>query len=255
MEQNSGKMVFRTTNKLQIQQNHPMTRLTSSVRRLAIGMFCASLLSTGIQPVVLSQSLQHSKRPPLTIAQGAALNTKVVPGVSIGAITANTSYQDLVKIFGAQKLSDVRPPDAKETEREFGTRINLGPDWSLTVVWKDKTKTKPYQTIDMGKGWKLPADIRVGMTLAELQQKMGPFQVVGFGGPYGGIVPLTNTKLEQYFGKMIIQLAPKPGTEKKFPQQFQAVSGKDEPLISSSDPNWTPLEMTVKYAIMLFSKK
>jgi hypothetical protein len=107
----------------------------------------------------------------------------------------------------------------------------------------------------MGRGWKLPADIRVGMTLAELQQKMGPFQVVGFGGPYGGIVPLTNTKLEQYFGKMIIQLAPKPGAEKKFPQQFQAVSGKDEPLIASNDPNWAPLEMTVKYVVMLFPKK
>jgi hypothetical protein len=247
-------MVFCTRNKRQIQQNHPMTRLTSSVRRVAIGTSCASLLWTGIQPVVLSQALRP-KRAPLTIAQGAALNTKVVPGVSIGSITANTSYQDLVKIFGAGKLSDVRPPDAKETEREFGTRINLGPDLSLTVVWKDKTKTKPYQTIDMGKGWKLPADVRVGMTLAELQQKMGPFQVVGFGGPYGGIVPLTNTKLEQYFGKMIIQLAPKAGAEKKFPQQFQAVSGKDEPLIASSDPNWTPLEMTVKYVIMLFPKK
>jgi hypothetical protein len=217
-------------------------------------MTCTGLLWTGIQSVVLSQTLRP-RLTPLTIAQGAASNTKVVPGVSIGPITANTSYQDLIKIFGAERLSDVRPPDAKETEREFGTRINLGPDLSLTVVWKDKTKAKPYETIDMGRGWKLPADIHVGMTLAELQQKMGTFQVVGFGGPYGGIVPLTNTKLEQYFGKMIIQLAPKPGAEKKFSQQFKAVSGKDEPLIASDDPNWSPLEMTVKYVVMLFPKK
>jgi hypothetical protein len=231
-----------------------MTRLTPSVQRIGLGITCAGMLWTGIQPVALSQTLRP-RVTPQTIAQNAAFNTKVVPGVSIGDITANTSYKDLVKIFGAGKLSDVRPPDAKETEREFGTRIDLGPDWSLTVVWKDKTKTKPYETIEMGRGWKLPADIRVGMTMAELQQKMGPFQVVGFGGPYGGIVPLTNTKLEQYFGKMIIQLAPKPGAEKQFSQQFKAVSGKDEPLIASDDPNWLPLGMTVKYVVMLFPKK
>ena len=231
-----------------------MTRLTSSVHRVAIGMICTGMLWAGIQPMVLSQPLRP-RLTPLSIAQDSALNTKVVPGVSIGPITANTSYPDLVKIFGAERLSDIRPPDAKETEREFGTRINLGPDWSLTLVWKDKTKTKPYETIDMGRGWQLPGDVRVGMTLAELQQKLGIFQVVGFGGPYGGIVPLTNTKLEQYFGKMIIQLAPKPGADKKFPNQFKAVSGKDEPLIASNDPNWSSLDMTVKYVVMLFPKK
>jgi hypothetical protein len=256
MEQNSGKMVFWHRNKLLTQQNHPMTRLPSSTHRIAIVMTCAGLIWTGFQPIALSQTLRpRFTTRTVTVAQSTPLNTKIVPGISIGSITANTSYQDLVKIFGPEKLSDVRPPDAKETEREFGTRINLGPDWSLTVVWKDKTKTKPYETIDMGRGWKLPGDVQLGMSIAELQQKMGPFQVVGFGGPYGGIVPLTNTKLEQYFGKMIIQLAPKPGAEKKFPQQFKAVSGKDEPLIASNDPNWLPLDMTVKYIVMLFPKK
>jgi hypothetical protein len=230
-----------------------MTRLTSSIQRIGLGSICAGLLWTGIQPETLSQSLRP--RLPLNVAQGAAadLNTTIVPGVSVGPITGSTSYQDLIKIFGAERLTDVRPPDAKETEREFGTRINLGPDWSLTLVWQDKTKTRPYETIEMGRGWKLPADLRIGMTIAELQQKLGPFQIVGLGGPYGGIVPLTETKLEQYFGKIIVQLAPKQGADKKFPVPYKAVSG--ERRIPSTDPNWKPLDMTVKYLVMLFPKK
>lgn len=229
-----------------------MTRLMPFAHRIGIGIICAGLLWTGIQPISMSQPLRP-RRNPLNLAQGATLNTVVVPGVSVGPITANTSYQDLVKIFGANRLTDVRPPDADETEREFGTRVNLGPDWSLTVVWQDKTKVKPYETIEMGRGWKLPADLRLGMTIAELQQKMGPFQIVGLGGPYGGIVPLSETKLEPYFGKIIVQMAPKQGADKKFPVPYKAVSG--ERKIPSTDPNWKPLEMTVKYLVMLFPKK
>ncbi len=229
-----------------------MTRLTSSIQSIGLGSICAGLFWTGIQPGTLSQPFRP-RLTPLNVAQGAALNTTIVPGVSVGSITGNTSYQDLIKIFGAERLTDVRPPDAKETEREFGTRINLGPDWSLTLVWQDKTKTRPYQTIDMGRGWKFPADLRIGMTIAELQQKMGPFQIVGLGGPYAGIVPLTDTKLEPYFGKIIVQLAPKQGADKKFPIPYKAVSG--ERRIPSTEPNWKPLDMTVKYLVMLFPKK
>lgn len=228
-----------------------MTRLTSSLLTLGIGTISAGLAWTGVSSLAMGQIQPRSA--PFKVVQNTPLNTEIVPGVRVGPITATTSYQDLVKIFGAERLSDVRPPDAKETEREFGTRINLGPDWSLTVVWQDKTKAKPYETIEMGRGWKLPADLKVGMTIAELQPKLGSFQIVGLGGPYGGIVPLTSTKLEQYFGKVIIQLAPKPGADKKFPQEYKAVSG--ERLIASTDPNWKPLEMTVKYVVMLFPKK
>jgi hypothetical protein len=215
-------------------------------------MTTAGLIWAGLQPVAISQRVQP-RLAPFSITQNTPLNTEIIPGVRVGPITATTSYADLVKIFGAERLSDVRPPDAKETEREFGTKLNLGLDWSLIVVWQDKTKVKPYEIIEMGRGWKLPADLQIGMTIAELQQKLGSFQLVGLGGPYGGVVPLTNTKLEQYFGKIIVQLAPKAGIDKKFPQQYKAVSG--ERLIASNDPNWQPLEMTLKYVVMLFPKK
>jgi hypothetical protein len=252
MEQRSRNRVFYFRKSLKLRQNAFMTRLMPPALRIGIGMTTAGLIWVGIQPIAMSQRVQP-KLAPFSIAQNTPLNTEIIPGVRVGPITATTSYPDLVKIFGAERLSDIRPPDAKETEREFGTKLNLGSDWSLIVVWQDKTKTKPYEIIEMGRGWKLPADLKVGMTMAELQQKLGSFQLVGLGGPYGGVVPLTNTKLEQYFGKIIVQLAPKTGVDKKFPQQYKAVSG--ERLIDSTDPNWQPLEMTLKYVVMLFPKK
>ncbi|WP_404789978.1 hypothetical protein [Altericista sp. CCNU0014] len=232
-----------------------MTCLTPSARSIGIGIIFVGLALAGLQPAATAQ-IPPSRNTPNNLAQSKTaphLNTEIVPGVSVGPITAKTTYQDLVKIYGADKLSDVRPPDAEETEREFGTKVNLGPEFSFIVVWQDKTKTKPYETIEMGPGWKLPAGLRVGMTIAELQQKLGPFEIVGLGGPYSGIVPLTNTKLEQYFGKVIVQLAPKQGADKKFPQQYKAMTG--EVLRPSTDPNWKPLEMKVKYIVLLFPKK
>lgn len=202
------------------------------------------------RPVQPARLLSHTQ---MTQAATPQLDTSIVPGERLGPITGKTTYQDLVKIFGAERLSDIRPPDADDTEREFGTRINLGPDWSLTLVWQDKTKTIPYQAMDMGPGWKMIGGLHEGMTIADLQPKLGPFQMVGLGGPYGGIVPLTNTRLEPYFGKLIIQMAPAPGADKQLPKNYQAVSG--ERLISASDPNWQPLNMKVKYLIFLFPRK
>jgi hypothetical protein len=179
-------------------------------------------------------------------------DTAIIPGVKFGPIAAKTTYQDLVKLFGAARLSDVRPPDAKDTEREFGTRVDLGPDWSMLVVWQDKTKTKPFEIIEMGPGWQLPGGLKIGMPMTELVKKLGPFEMVGLGGPYGGVVPLRQTLLQQHFGKMIVQMAPVPGADKKFPQAYKSLEG--ERLIPSTDPNWQTLGMTVKYIIFPFPR-
>ncbi|MGB8697962.1 MAG: hypothetical protein WCD18_00975, partial [Thermosynechococcaceae cyanobacterium] len=89
-------------------------------------------------------------------------------------------------------------------------------------------------------------------TISELQQKLGNFQIIGLGGPYGGIVPLTHTALQQYFGKVIVQMAPVPDATQKLPQQYKALEG--ERLIPATDPNWQALGMRVKYLIVLFPR-
>jgi hypothetical protein len=197
------------------------------------------------------------KLPSHTLVVGQAKpdvlkDTTIIPGVKFGPVTSKTTYQDLVKLLGANRLTDVRPPDAADTEREFGTRANLGPDWSMTVVWQDKTKTKPFEIIEMGPRWQIPGGLKIGMPMAELVKKLGPFEMVGLGGPYGGIIPLRNTLLQQHFGKMIVQMTPVQGADKKFPQAYKALEG--ERLIPSTDPNWQVLEMTVKYVIFPFPR-
>jgi hypothetical protein len=179
-------------------------------------------------------------------------DTAIVPGVKFGPVTAKTTYQDLVKLVGVNRLADVRPPDAADTERKFGTRVNLGPDWSMTVVWQDKTKMKPFEIIEMGSGWQIPGGVKIGMPMAELVKKLGSFEMVGLGGPYGGVIPLRHTLLQQHFGKMIVQMTPVQGADKKFPQAYKALEG--ERLIPSTDPNWQVLGMTVKYVIFPFPR-
>ena len=195
-------------------------------------------------------------KPSLQVAASAKpaglTNTSIVPGVSFGPVTVKTTYQDLVKQFGANRLTDVRPPDAKDTEREFGTRVNLGPDWSMLVVWQDKTKTRPFEIIEMGPGWQLPGGLSIGMPMSEVAKRLGTFDMVGLGGPYGGVIPLRGTSVQQHFGKMIVQMTSVENADKKFPQAYKALEG--ERLISGKDPNWKTLGMTIKYVIFPFPR-
>jgi len=179
-------------------------------------------------------------------------DTVLVPGQKIGPITAQSTYADLVKIFGAESLSDIRPPDADDTEKEVGTRVNLGPELSLTLVWMDQTKTKLYEAIDLGPGWKMPKGLKIGMPMTDVQKILGSFQMVGLGGPYGGVIPLSETPLKPYYGKIIVQMAPVQDAAKKFPKAYKAVEG--ERLIASTDPNWKALGMTVKYLVIVFPR-
>jgi hypothetical protein len=190
----------------------------------------------------------------MTQAPPAVLkDTTIVPGKKFGPVTNTITYPELVKLFGQDKLTDVRPPDADDTEKEFGTRVNLGPDYSFTLVWRDKTKTSPYEVIDMGPGWQLPTGLKVGMPKEEVKKKLGSFKLVGLEGPYSGVVILNSSPVTKpFFGKMILQLATAPDAAKKFPKEYKALVG--ELVRDSNDPNWNPLGMRVKYVIILFDR-
>jgi hypothetical protein len=250
--------------------NKPMIRTNQSVFGSGIGTIALTLaaLSFGTaiaatkpslpsKPSVKPTPTQTPKTPstpqgnskPSTVS---IKDTVLVPGQKIGPITAQSTYADLVKIFGAESLSDIRPPDADDTEKEFGTRVNLGPDLSLTLVWQDKTKTKLYEAIDLGPGWKMPKGLKIGMPMTDVQKILGSFQMVGLGGPYGGVIPLSETPLKPYYGKIIVQMAPVQDAAKKFPKEYKAVEG--ERLIASTDPNWKALGMTVKYLVIVFPR-
>jgi hypothetical protein len=218
---------------------------------LALGITWTSsiptIASTPVKSPNPANKVRISQTPP------ALKDTAIMPGKKFGPVTGTTNYAQLVKMFGQDKLADVRPPDADDTEREFGTRVNLGPDYSFTLVWRDKTKASPYQVIDMGPGWQLPVGLKIGMPKDEVQKKLGTYKLVGLEGPYSGIVILSSSPATKpFFGKMVLQLEAAPDAAKKFPKEYKSLVG--ELVRDSTDPNWKPLGMRVKYVIVLFDR-
>jgi hypothetical protein len=175
-------------------------------------------------------------------------DTRVIPGQRVGAVTAQTTRQDLVKLYGANRLVDRTIPGPEGIGELITTRVNLGQERSFTVVWQDASKTKPADIRNLGTAWKTPEGIGVGSTLTELQQRLGEFQLFGLGWDYGGTVLLQNTKLAKYNGKLILRVAAAPNAAEKHPRAYRSVSG--DQTFSSKNPNWRPLGIRIREMIV-----
>ena len=188
-----------------------------------------------------------------TIAQTTELkDTLVIPGERVGPITKNTSRQELAKLFGASRLQDKTVFGAEGMGKFPATRVNLGQQRSFTVVWADEKRTKPDIIRDFGSAWKIPEGIGVGTSFAELRKQLGEFKLYGLAWDYSGTILLENTKLANYKGKLILQVAASPDAAKKHPRQYQAVMG--DATFSSSNPNWQPLGITVQQMIVYLNQ-
>ncbi|MFB2834568.1 hypothetical protein [Floridanema evergladense] len=189
----------------------------------------------------------------LTIAQTNQLkDTLVIPGERVGPITKNTSRQELTKLFGASRLQDKTIFGPEGMGKFPATSVNLGSERSFTIVWVDEKRTKPATIRDFGSAWKTPQGIGVGTSLTELRKQLGEFKLYGLAWDYSGTILLENTKLANYYGKLILQVAANPDAAKKYPRQYQAVMG--DSTFSSSNPNWQPLEITVQQMMVYFKK-
>jgi hypothetical protein len=169
-------------------------------------------------------------------------DTVIIPGERVGSVTRDTTRQDLTKRFGAERLTD-QQVSIGEGFTEPGTRVDLGSDRSFTVVWADATRTKPVAVRNFGTAWQTTQGIGVGMSLNQLQQKLGSFQFYGFAWDYGGTVLLERTKLSQYKGKLILRLRTAPNVAEKEPNHYRAVIGDRK--FSSTNPHLKTLGITV----------
>lgn len=169
-------------------------------------------------------------------------DTLVIPGVRVEPVTSTTTRQDLAKRFGASRLRD-QSINIGEGFTEPGTRIDLGPKRSFSVVWTDSTRTKPKEIRDLGSDWQTVQGIGIGTSLAKLQQKLGKFKLYGFAWDYGGTVVFEGTKLAQYQNKLILRLRTAPDAAQKSPNDYQAVMG--ERMFSSTNPHLLPLKPEV----------
>ncbi|OKH33582.1 hypothetical protein NIES2119_22805 [[Phormidium ambiguum] IAM M-71] len=214
-----------------------------------------AILSLSFLLAYSSYYLAEANTPkfPIPVAQINQLkDTLVIPGERVGPITKNTSHQELTKFFGVSRLQDKKISGPEGIGEFAATRVNLGQERSFTVVWADEKRTKPATIRDFGSAWKTPEGIGIGTSLAELRKQLGEFKLYGLAWDYSGTIVLENTKLANYKGKLLLQVAAAPDAATKYPRQYQAVMG--DSTFSSSNPNWQPLGITVQQMIVYLNE-
>jgi hypothetical protein len=118
---------------------------------------------------------------------------RIVPRDADNALgKRSTSESDLRSSYGA---SHVKPTRIELGEGESAEGTVLFPEDSLRrveIVWQEPVGRRiPARVVLRGSRsvWKLPGDVTLGMTLAELERRNGrPFALSGFGWDYEGVV-------------------------------------------------------------------
>lgn len=207
----------------------------------------AGELSTTASVTELSASTPVTAAPNSALPSGASTeigldDIQIIPGESFGPVTLETSRADLVAWFGAEALQDEAIPTGEGTT-ELGTRVDLGPEQSFSIIWVDDTQTRPLLIKDFGPVWRTLDDIGLGTTFPELQAVLGPFTFYGFGWDYGGTVVLEGTSRSDDDGWLVIRLQPDIDANEIAPESLQTVMG--DGTFNSEDVNLADLGVTV----------
>ena len=216
---------------------------------------CAILLVVAVFAVLLMSCV------------GLRPNYLIVPGVSVGDIKADTSEQDLSKMFLSKNIIPVEL-NIGEGESVIGTMIYLnGPKSTLAIVWKDpilKNAPKEVRFVGEKTMWKTSEGLTLGTTLTEVEELNGkPFKLMGFGWDYEGtFISSKQGKLSfldradtigygNNGGKMLIRLQPaKTADVTSNEELFNTVLGDKE--YSSSLPAMQKINPVVTEMIVYF---
>lgn len=235
--------------------------LGSKRSSIAIVASILFLAGTTVRFPIEAVSIQSgaAKTPPTTVRSISPspslpkipLDTTIVPGQRVGVITAKTTYVDLVKIFGKQRLTPKKVYGAEGQVVFPGTLVTLGKNRSLTVAWKDAKKVQPLHVIIDDPAWKTTSGIGIGTSLAKLRQILGEFKITGLYWDYGNhVVGLSPTMQARYTGLSIIVDADRFAAS-QYPKDLRAVTG-DGVTPAASNPHWKPLKMRVSGLTLYF---
>jgi hypothetical protein len=212
-----------------------------------------SFLTWGLNPLVIKgENIQELNS--IEIAQKNQVKPKndfIITTNRAGLITDKTTYKDLVKIFGQSKLISTVKYGPEGIGKFLATKINLGKNKSVTVVWKDKKKNKVSYLTDFGTDWQTKDGIKVGTTLAELRKKYGKFTITGLGWDYGGFVLLHKLNLPQY-KNISLRVNANEKMSEKYSNDYYKITGDQE--LSSHDPNWDKFGITVVEVEVFFGE-
>jgi hypothetical protein len=116
------------------------------------------------------------------------LDWSCAPGKNVGPITAKTTYNDLVAVFGAANVGEATIP-LGEGKTEAGTVIFPdNPDKRLFIQWAIP-RQKMHAVIVEGTRWRTRSGIGIGTPLSDIvKANGGPFTFAGFDWDYAGYV-------------------------------------------------------------------
>ena len=227
-------------------------QLKLASRTLQIAIFVSSLSWSAIaqNPGWANMNAKAVTTPPTSPA-ASKVNTLIVPGKSVGPITATTTYADLVRIFGIKRLTPTRLYEIEGQVQFPCTDITLGQNRVLTVVWKDLKQAKPLQVIINDPTWKTAEGISVGTSLIKLRQVLGKFKITGLGWDYGNqVTELSPAVKTRYAGLKIVVEADELAA-RRFPKDLKAVTG-DRVILPASDRHWRSLKISVSGLTVYF---
>ena len=179
-------------------------------------------------------------------------DTFIIPGKRIGLITAETTRADLVELYGETNLKDDVILQGEGTISFPVTKVNSTTPGALTIFWRDESRSKISHVSGFGRQWKTLDSLGSGTSIDGVKDVLGKFELNGFGWDNGGFVYLEGTNLSKYKDKLSLRLDVEYNTTKKYPKQYQAVSGDSR--LSSTNPNFKPLDVRVSKMVVTFDK-
>ena len=126
----------------------------------------------------------------LTLLVAPALakdNTLIVPGKSVGPITARATRADLVRLFGATNLKNATLSEAEGETVAGSILFDRDPKRRMEVTWTKDKRVASLKFYGKTSLWHTAEGVTLGTSLARLEQLNGkPFKFSGFGWDYGG---------------------------------------------------------------------
>ena len=113
----------------------------------------------------------------------------IVQGQSVGAITPDTTEEDLIELFGVDAVS-AADVELGEGFVCHGAEIAFADEETLKLIWRDAdNRAGVSEVVVNGSRWHTEGGVKLGLSLKELERiNGGPFTLSGFGWDYGGTV-------------------------------------------------------------------
>ena len=151
------------------------------------------LLATLFIPLSILSCNAPVKAPTtLPTNNSATENALIVPLKSVGNVTSGMKYEDLLRVFGQNRLKNDTVVEAEGTKSSLMTIIDNEKNTELVVIWADSFPLKSIERIQINQAnspYKTASGVGNGMTIAQLEAvNTQPLRFSGFGWDFGGVI-------------------------------------------------------------------